>query len=194
MDQAQLDALERLQTAQSKGLISQEEFETERATILGKRPAPPIQRRPAPGPPSMSGGAAWIAFGMLGIIGVVISIVGIVILIGATIGFVAQQPTGGTAGTYYTPPAPQPVFQLTDSKLVDCSSIFDVCYAVQCEVVNVGDAAGNALVTYSITQSGNMTTAEDSKYILPNERMKFYHKFPEARLTGGDVYGNCVLQ
>jgi hypothetical protein len=91
------------------------------------------------------------------------------------------------------PPPPAPSFQLTDQKLVDCSTLMDVCYSVACEVANTGNGSGTAMVTFHLSQ-GNDITAEESKLVMPNERVKFNHKFPEARLGGGQISGYCTVE
>jgi hypothetical protein len=78
---------------------------------------------------------------------------------------------------------PAPKFVVSNVDAEGCGRLLDVCARVTCDVMNVGDARGTAMVEMSYESTGNKTASHmESISVAPGERKSLSHEFGEAGL------------
>jgi hypothetical protein len=119
--------------------------------------------------------------------GVAIAVVAI-----AVIG-VANAPRHANPAAPATPP-PAPDIRVMETKWEDCSTMFDVCSRLRCDVGNYGNAAGAADVVFTLLRNGNRTTTEQYVFLGPGESGVKTKDFNEIRFNDKDYRGQCEIR
>lgn len=189
MTKEQLDNLERLSSLLDKGLITREEFDAQKAKILGQAlPAEALPAVPnavpksaqAPEPPKAT--RYWtlgrIILAMIGVPGAFL------------IGVVFYARTDGDLSKN-----PIAKFDVRDVVVDDsCTRLLDYCVRVSCKVRNVGLVNGSAKVEMQLLAEGQPPSAHSTSVtIAKGQETVITHDFGDARLKDSHK-GRCIVR
>jgi hypothetical protein len=195
------EQLERLARLREQGALTDEEFYSEKAKLLGAEspslsspepptpapssPEPHTSNASSPAPQATSGsepGGYWTASRVL----LAVIAVPAVFLLCLNLGGNMREEGVGFIGQLI------PKIIDTDGNS-GCSRFGDFCYTVTCSVKNTGTAAGDVTVTMELIGEQGKIQHQHSEYIFLriNDAKSVSHDFTEARMFGGTQQYRC---
>ena len=188
MNNDQIERLEKLSSMLDRGLLTQEEFNEQKARLLSAEQGAPPQPQPPQKPKSPTSKSSepetktryWTAGR---IILALIAVPGVLIL--APIFFF-----GGIAALDKQPSYQVKVLTVDDS----CSRLGDYCVRVTCEVRNVGKGDGTPRVEMKLIPEGKTPVVSTESISVPaGTAKKVSHDFGAAKMLDSHK-GACVVQ
>lgn len=193
MTTEQIDRLERLQALRKDGVLTDDEFNAEKAKLLGGGATTTPVAAPAP-VSSASAQYKWTPFRIaLALVGV--PALALLILKTVNGGAALTAMSGGPLPDHATLlPTPHGRIDKVDAD-DSCARLTDYCIRVSCTVTNDGNAAGPLEVQIILTPKGKAPyLATDSVTLSTGQSAVVTHDFAEASVTDGRPQAKCTVR
>lgn len=114
---------------------------------------------------------------------------------------------GPASSSSQAPPPPPPAFSFSAASAVavpnweiqnlrvddSCSSMFDYCVTVSCDVVSKGGAGMSSTATMTLEQNAGQLAQHQALTLSSGQRQSVSHQFKEAELFGSAARGGCMI-